>query len=126
VAAVREVKEETGIETEFDSIVAFRHWHKANFGCSDVYIVCHLRPVSSDVTICQREIKDCKWMPIKEYLEHQDVHNLNKWWVRKYQECKAKGVAVKMEEMELQFKQFRFKRQMMFSPNFDDAINKSP
>eukprot|EP00091_Calanus_sinicus_P023145 TRINITY_DN7681_c0_g1_i1.p1 TRINITY_DN7681_c0_g1~~TRINITY_DN7681_c0_g1_i1.p1 ORF type:complete len:188 (-),score=52.33 TRINITY_DN7681_c0_g1_i1:134-697(-) len=39
VAAVREIREETGVETEFRSIVAFRHGHNFNFGCSDIYII---------------------------------------------------------------------------------------
>ena len=34
-AAVREIREETGVETEFQSIVAFRHAHGYNFGCSE-------------------------------------------------------------------------------------------
>jgi len=38
-AAIREIKEETGIETEFKSIVAFRQSHQMNFGCSDLYFI---------------------------------------------------------------------------------------
>ncbi len=34
--AVREVWEETGVRTKFESLVAFRHSHHAPFGISDL------------------------------------------------------------------------------------------
>merc|ERR1711962_278541 len=68
--AVREVFEETGVQTEFRSIVAFRHGHKFNFGCSDIYIIVALKPVSSDIKSCSQEISRCRWMPVKEYATH--------------------------------------------------------
>ena len=81
-AAVREIREETGVETEFQSIVAFRHAHGYNFGCSDIYVVVCLKPVEgksgSDITMCEREISKAKWMPIKEFASHPDVLNTNR------------------------------------------------
>ena len=81
-AAVREIREETGVETEFQSIVAFRHAHGYNFGCSDIYVVVSLKPVEgksgSDITMCEREISKAKWMPIKEFASHPDVLNTNR------------------------------------------------
>ncbi|KAL7218408.1 hypothetical protein ACSBR2_011637 [Camellia fascicularis] len=67
MAALREVKEEVGIETEFLEILAFRQTHKSFFGNSDLFFVCMLRPVSFDIQKQDTEIEAAKWMPIEEY-----------------------------------------------------------
>jgi 8-oxo-dGTP pyrophosphatase MutT (NUDIX family) len=51
VAAVREVKEETGIDARFQSIVAMRHSHNVQFGRDDLYIITRLQPLSMDITV---------------------------------------------------------------------------
>ena len=42
--AIREVKEETGIDTEFVGIIAWREHHKMKWNCTDIYIGCLFRP----------------------------------------------------------------------------------
>ena len=97
-AAIREIKEETGVETEFQSIIAFRYVfnilylisairfpsfntihekfnechfyhfrqsHQMNFGCSDLYFIVCLKPTSSEIKMCTREISKCEWMPLE-------------------------------------------------------------
>ena len=82
--AVREVLEETGIECESQGVIAFRHIHKFAFDCSDLYIICHLKPTKNNskqaeeqnqsneskdtlaVKKCSFEIDDCKWFSIDE------------------------------------------------------------
>ncbi|XP_010942276.1 nudix hydrolase 2 isoform X1 [Elaeis guineensis] len=66
-AAVREVKEETGIDTEFVEILAFRQNHMSFFGKSDLFFVCMLRPLSFDIQKQESEIEAAQWMPIEEY-----------------------------------------------------------
>ncbi|MED6106287.1 hypothetical protein PIB30_003699 [Stylosanthes scabra] len=66
-AAIREVKEETGIETEFVEILAFRQSHKSFFQKSDILFVSMLRPLSFDIQSQASEIVAAKWMPIEEY-----------------------------------------------------------
>ncbi|XP_008229930.1 PREDICTED: nudix hydrolase 2 isoform X1 [Prunus mume] len=66
-AAVREVKEETGIETEFVEILAFRQSHKSFFQKSDLFFVCMLKPHSSDIETQNLEIAAAQWMPVEEY-----------------------------------------------------------
>ena len=44
---VREVEEETGIRTRFESMVCFRQWHGYRFGKSDIYFVCRLTPLNT-------------------------------------------------------------------------------
>ncbi|CAN1753197.1 Nudix hydrolase 2 [Linum perenne] len=55
-AAVREVKEETAIDTEFVEILAFRQSHKAFFEKSDLFFLCLLRPISFDIQKQEAEI----------------------------------------------------------------------
>ncbi|XP_028780738.1 nudix hydrolase 7-like [Neltuma alba] len=66
-AAVREVKEETGIETEFVEVLALRQSHKAFFRKSDMFFVCMLRPRSFDIQMQTSEIAAAEWMPVKDY-----------------------------------------------------------
>ncbi|KAL4566918.1 hypothetical protein LXL04_031044 [Taraxacum kok-saghyz] len=64
--AKREVKEETGIDTEFVEILAFRQSHKVYFEKSDLFFVCMMRPLSFDIQIQELEIEAAKWMPLEE------------------------------------------------------------
>ncbi|GIZ02179.1 nudix hydrolase 8 [Caerostris extrusa] len=77
--ARREVLEETGIETEFMSVVAFRHHHKHIFNCSDIYLVCHLKPVNDIIAKSNEEISKCEWMEIEAYRNHPEVTEFNKF-----------------------------------------------
>ncbi|KZV54275.1 nudix hydrolase 8 [Dorcoceras hygrometricum] len=66
--AVREVKEETGIETRFLELVAFRHVHQVAFEKSDLLFVCMLRPLSLEIKIDANEIQEAKWASVEELL----------------------------------------------------------
>ena len=80
-AACREVYEETGVECEFESVLAFWHRHGLMFGKSDFYYVCLLTPSSKDINIDPVEVSDATWMPIKEFLETQNhplIHHVLK------------------------------------------------
>eukprot|EP00256_Glycine_max_P062082 XP_014631420.1 nudix hydrolase 8 [Glycine max] len=67
--AVREVKEETGIDTDFIEVIAFRHAHNVAFEKSDLFFICMLRPLSSKVIVDDLEIAAAKWMPLVEFVE---------------------------------------------------------
>ncbi|KOM53353.1 hypothetical protein LR48_Vigan09g201200 [Vigna angularis] len=94
VAAVREVKEETGVESEFVEVLAFsflnscdetvlwmtensflvsskypidRQSHNSFFEKSDLFFVCMLRPLSFNIQRQRFEILDAQWMPFEEY-----------------------------------------------------------
>lgn len=105
-AAVREVLEETGVTTRFRSIVAFRHGHQFNFGCSDIYVIVELEPTSTTITRCQRELSDCRWMPIQEYLSHPLVHETNRHFMEKYLESRERGISLGLTEIQLKIKNF--------------------
>ncbi|PRQ16710.1 putative hydrolase [Rosa chinensis] len=49
VAAVREVKEETGIDAKFSEVLAFRQAHKLFFEKSDLFFVCMMHPLSFEI-----------------------------------------------------------------------------
>jgi ADP-ribose pyrophosphatase YjhB (NUDIX family) len=67
-AAVREVHEETGIETEFVSILNIRQSHTALFGKSDLFFVCLLRPKTTTINMQPAEISACDWIDSEQYL----------------------------------------------------------
>ncbi|XWS49143.1 hypothetical protein CRYUN_Cryun13aG0138300 [Craigia yunnanensis] len=67
--AVREVKEETGIDTEFLEVVAFRHVHNVAFEKSDLFFICMLKPLSTQIMVDDHEIQAAKWMPLVEFVQ---------------------------------------------------------
>jgi len=73
-AAVRETFEETGVRTEFRSLLSFWHRHGLTWGKSDLYYVARLEPSSdAEVILCDpEEISDCCWMDVDEFLATQD------------------------------------------------------
>lgn len=95
-AGIREVFEETGVRTRFESVVSVRHAHGFNFGCSDLYIVMALTPIDETAAIvnCEREIADSKWMDFEEYLTNPNVHDLNRQFLRSYILNKELGVTI--------------------------------
>ena len=62
--AVRETWEETGIRSQFVSMLCFRHMHGYRWGTDDIYFACLLRPLTTDITIHPAEIADAKWMDV--------------------------------------------------------------
>uniref|UniRef100_A0A0D3F2P3 Nudix hydrolase domain-containing protein n=1 Tax=Oryza barthii TaxID=65489 RepID=A0A0D3F2P3_9ORYZ len=73
--AIREVREETGIESCFLDVVAFRHAHQVLFDKSDILFICTLKPLSSDISIDESEIEAARWMPVEEFVSqpfHQE------------------------------------------------------
>ncbi|KDP29944.1 hypothetical protein JCGZ_18513 [Jatropha curcas] len=80
-AAVREVKEETGIDAEFVEILAFRQSHQSFFSKSDLFFVCLLRPISFAIQKQESEVAAAQWMPIKDYVDqpYNQEHQLFKY-----------------------------------------------
>nr|XP_018623179.1 nudix hydrolase 2-like isoform X2 [Nicotiana tomentosiformis] len=73
-AAVREVKEETGVNAKFVEILAFRQSHKSFFDKSDLFFVCMLQPLSFDIQKQDAEIEAAQWMPFEQYAAQPFVH----------------------------------------------------
>lgn len=62
---MRETFEETGIRTEFVSVLAFRHMHRYNWDIDDLYYSCLLRPLNTDIQANSSEIAAAKWMDVR-------------------------------------------------------------
>lgn len=77
-AVIREVKEETGIDTRYISLVCFRHWHGYRHGKSDIYFVSRLEPLNHQINLDPSEIAECRWMPVDDYLAHEHTHQFNR------------------------------------------------
>ncbi|XP_057233154.1 nucleoside diphosphate-linked moiety X motif 6 [Malurus melanocephalus] len=73
--AVREVFEETGIKSEFKSILSIRqqHEHPGAFGKSDMYIICRMEPSSFHISFCQHECLRCEWMDLEELVRTENT-----------------------------------------------------
>ncbi|OAY84771.1 Nudix hydrolase 2 [Ananas comosus] len=82
--AIREVKEETGIDTEFLEVLAFRQSHMSFFEKSDLFFICMLRPLSFDIQKQESEIEAAQWIPIEEFAAQPFVqkHELLKYIIR--------------------------------------------
>ncbi|XP_056164225.1 nudix hydrolase 2-like [Syzygium oleosum] len=66
-AVVREVQEETGVDTKFVEVLCSRQDHKSFFTKSDLFFLCVLQPRSSSIERQNVEVKAALWMPIEEY-----------------------------------------------------------
>lgn len=75
--AVREVKEETGVDTEFVEVMAFRHAHNVAFEKSDLFFICMLRPLSTKIAVDDHEIQAAKWMPLVEFVKQPQIQEDN-------------------------------------------------
>lgn len=75
-AAMREVSEETGIETEFGAVIGLRHGHFGAFGKSDMFAVVGLRVkngASREIIIQEQEIEAAKWATVEEFLANPNI-----------------------------------------------------
>ena len=66
--AVRETKEETGIDAVFEGIVAWTERHNTRMdNVSDLSFICLLRPLHGDVKLQESEITETVWLPYEEF-----------------------------------------------------------
>ena len=75
---IREVFEETGVRTEFQGLLSFRHHHRGQFGASNIYAVCRLKPLSREIAIDGNEIGQAMWVPVDEYLAREGIGLYNR------------------------------------------------
>ena len=71
LAARREVLEETGIESEFVGIFSFQQAHNAQFGKSDLFFICLLKPKTFDILKQESEIFACEWIDVETYIQQE-------------------------------------------------------
>ena len=97
-AAVREVKEETGIDVEFTSIIALGHFKPLQFGESNLYLGCIAKSFSKEINIIDDyEIIEARWMNLDEFLNHEEILLFNKTIVK----TAIKNSGLKFEHIEM-------------------------
>ncbi|BFZ18544.1 hypothetical protein BsWGS_21583 [Bradybaena similaris] len=97
--ARREVLEETGVDTQFVCVIAYRHMHNYRHGCSDFYHVCLMKPLSTDIKACPLEIAECRWMHLDEYEALDEISGVNRYVVQKYREIVSTGNVIGVEKV---------------------------
>ena len=72
---MREVQEETGVRSEFLSLLSVRQQHDlpGAFGASDLYLICRLRPLSYAIDFCTEECLRCDWLPLAELARTEET-----------------------------------------------------
>jgi|UniRef100_A0AC35G7H6 8-oxo-dGTP pyrophosphatase MutT (NUDIX family) len=96
--AKREVLEETGIETEFVTVLTMRHSTSVKIykNAGDMYFVCAMKPKNEEnivVKPCPRETSACQWMTKEEIdnLTDADFHPFNRSIIDAYFHWKESG-----------------------------------
>lgn len=102
-AGIREVKEETGVDAAFESIVTFRQTHNMMFENTDIYVILMLKSVSDKITLSQREVNVCKWMELGEYVNHPHVHKFNKFIVKMALKYKKQNIKLNLVKKKVQW-----------------------
>ena len=75
---MREILEETGIKTSFESMVCFRHQQEYRFNMADIYFVCKLKAITNTISKQDSEIDECHWIPMKKYLDSPETSLFNR------------------------------------------------
>ncbi|WP_299074034.1 NUDIX domain-containing protein [uncultured Paraglaciecola sp.] len=82
-AVIREVLEETGVYTTFSAILAMASTHPYRFGKSNIYLVCKLNPMSTQIDIQDtHEIADAKWIQPQDYLDDNNNSVFNRYLIK--------------------------------------------
>lgn len=78
-ALCREVREETGVEVELESIVNLGHFARGQFGESCVYVVCRAQARSREIAIHDsEEIVEARWLDVEAFLSSEHTNNYNR------------------------------------------------
>lgn len=71
-----------------------------------------MKALSEKISICRREVRDCKWMDVEEFTAHPDVHKLNKLLVHKALDYKKNNI--KLNFLKETVKWSKYVREMNF------------
>ena len=68
----------------------------------------HLQPTTRGQAIvkCDRELAKCQWLPIQDYIDGDNVHNVNKFFAQQFLDMRERGISIQMTEVELKIKHF--------------------
>ncbi|MGO3344723.1 MAG: NUDIX domain-containing protein [Marinomonas sp.] len=89
-AVVREVLEETGVNTRFEAVLGLRTRYPVQFDKSNLYIVCRLTPLDETILITDtQEVAEACWMPVDDYLADMNINAFNRKMVAELRFCKG-------------------------------------
>jgi 8-oxo-dGTP diphosphatase len=75
----REVYEETGVDSIFESIVSLGHFRNGQFGEANLYIVCTAKALSWKIAVNDAiEVAEAQWIDPAVFLSSDRVNNYNK------------------------------------------------
>lgn len=74
-AAIREVFEETNIKSRYIRLLAMRHSHAQQFGRSNLYVLCLLEALNTDIKV-DSEIAEAKWESISTFRKEYSMSPL--------------------------------------------------
>jgi len=89
-AAVREVFEETGVETDFVGVIGFRQAHGVAFTKDDLFFLCALRlkdPSRTALTPQPSEIAAAEWLPLEQFSAMPHIKDPSTVWGSLHQLC---------------------------------------
>jgi len=121
-AAVREVFEETGVETEPMGIVGFRHVLPQPglpfppFDCSDMYVICALQPKpggNREIRRQEREVSEAEWLPLETFKEKGSEHNTI--FLNSYLKAKENNTMITPNDFVMKYQQFE-RHMLMYMP----------
>ena len=79
IAASREIIEETGVKSVFDSILTVRVSHNIQFGNDDIYMICKMKLLSdNNGNKIDNEVEDITWTPLKTFKKENKHPMLDK------------------------------------------------
>ncbi|SES63303.1 NUDIX domain-containing protein [Thorsellia anophelis] len=74
LGVIRETYEETGIQTEFQSIVAIASKYPYQLGKSNIFLACSLTPINHEINIQDTgEIEDARWINLSDFFTCEEV-----------------------------------------------------
>lgn len=82
------------------------------YGNSDIYVLLMLKALSDKITISQREVSECKWVDVEEYINHPHVHDFNKLIVKEAFKLRDNNVRLDLEKKTMKWS--KFTREMNF------------
>lgn len=65
-----------------------------------------MKALTENIVLSHREVKECKWMFIEEYLNHPHVHQFNRIIVQKANDYKKKKMRLDLEKKIVKWSQF--------------------
>ena len=69
------------------------------FGAWDIYVVTALKPKSDEITKCEREIKNCRWIPLDEFIASSNALNSNRFFVQQVKDFKENEALIRLKDI---------------------------